>query len=217
VKQRIEALSDKDIAVYALYALGGWQKRIHTEDIALKCYELAPSKFSWVKYPQYPDLTPTRFALEAAKNQKYGALVKGESERAARKRKRTLTSIGGRTLTSIGGWMLTANGIEWAKANEKRIEDFLGKRVPTGDRLPADRKIRELIESAAFKKFRDSREQAEISHAEFAESLVCTINTSVEVLNDRLEQLYSIAEKLKREDVKSYIYFCRKRFASLLG
>lgn len=202
--QRKDILSDKDIAVYALYLLGGWQKRIHTEDVALKCYELAPSKFSWVKYSQYPDLTPARFALEAAKKQKYGALVKGESERK-------------RTSKNIGGWMLTASGIEWVKANKRRIEEYLGKRIPTGDRLPADRKLRELMESIAFRKFRDRGEQAELSHAEFAESLVCTVNTAAEVLNDRLEQLYSMAEELKREDIKSYINFCRKRFASLLG
>ena len=197
-------LSDKDIAVYALHLLGGWQKRVHTEDVALKCYELAPSKFSWVKYPQHPDATPARFALEAAKKQKYGALVRGESERK-------------RTSKNIGGWMLTVNGIEWVKENRKRIEDYLGKHVPTGDRLPANRKLKGLTESAAFRRFRDRGEQAEVSHAEFAESLVCTVNTTAEVLNDRLDQLNSIAEELKRDDIKSYVDFCRKRFGSLLG
>lgn len=201
--QKIDALNDKDIAIYALYLLGGWQKRIHTEDIALKCYEIAPSKFSWVKYPQYPDVTPTRFALEAAKKQEYGALVNGESERK-------------RTSKNIGGWMLTLNGVEWVKTNKGRIEEYLGKHVPTGDRIAADRKLRELMVSAAFKKFRDGGEQAEISRAEFAESLVCTVNATAEVLSDRLEQLYSIAEELKIEDIKSYINFCRKRLASLL-
>ena len=48
-------LNDKDIVIYALYNLGGYQERIHTEDIVLKCYELAPTRFSWAKYPQYPD------------------------------------------------------------------------------------------------------------------------------------------------------------------
>jgi len=74
-------MSDKDIVLYSLYLLGGWHKRVHTEDIALKCYEIAPSRFSWVKYPQYPDLAPARFALEATKKAQYGALVRGVSER----------------------------------------------------------------------------------------------------------------------------------------
>jgi hypothetical protein len=199
-----DILSDKDIAVYSLYLLGGWQKRIHTEDVALKCYELAPSKFSWVKYPQYPDPTPTRFALEAAKKPKYGALVKGESERK-------------RTLRNIGGWMLTADGIKWLNANMERIEEYLGKHRPIGERLPADRKLKALTESSGFRKFRVHGEQVDISHAEFAESLLCTVNTKVQVLKDRLEQLRSIAEELNRDDVKDYVDFCRRKFASLLG
>ncbi|MEO0010166.1 MAG: hypothetical protein ABIK51_06585, partial [candidate division WOR-3 bacterium] len=77
MKRKTDSLSDIDIAVYALYILGGWHSRIHTEDIALKCFELAKSKFSWVKYPQYPDPTPARYALEAAKKQENGALVTG--------------------------------------------------------------------------------------------------------------------------------------------
>ena len=196
-------LSDKDIVLYALYLLGGWQKRIHTEEVALKCFQLAPTKFSWVKYPQYPDIAPARFALEAAKKPKYGKLVKGESERK-------------RTIKSIGGWMLTANGLQWMQANKERIEKYLGKHIPIGERLPADRKLKELLGSVAFKKFINDGEQAEISHAEFAESLVCTVNTRPEILSDRLEQFYSISEKLKKEEVKNYVNFCRKKFASIL-
>jgi len=203
-EQKLDKLSAVDIAVYALYLLGGWQKRIHTEDIALKCFELAPSKFSWVKYTSYPDIAPARFALEAAKKPKYGALVKGESERK-------------RTVKSVGGWLLTAEGIKWIKEHKSRIEKYLGKYKPTGDRLEADRKLKELLRSVAFKKFREHGEKAEISHAEFAESLVCTVNARTEVLNARLDRLYSIAEELGKEEVKMYVNFCRKKFAFLLG
>lgn len=204
MRKEIATLSDKDIAFYALYILGGWQKRIHTEDIALKCYQLAPSKFSWVKYPQYPDVAPARFALEAAKKPENGALVKGESERK-------------RTAQSIGGWLLTTTGVQWIKANKPRIEQYLGEHTPVGDRLSSDRRLKELLESIAYKKFRDYGEKAEISHADFAESLVCTVNTRVEVLKDRLDLLYSTAEELGREEVKDYVNFCRKKFTLLLG
>ena len=112
--------------------------------------------------------------------------------------------------------MLTANGIQWIEVNKARIEQYLGIHIPTGDRLPADRKLKELLGSGAFKKFKDYGEQTEISHAEFAESLVCTVNTRSEILNNRLEQLYSIAEELRREKVKNYVNFCRKKFAPLL-
>lgn len=202
--RQVNKLSDKDIVLYALYLLGGWHERVHTEDIALKCYELAPSKFSWVKYPQYPDLAPARFALEAIKKTKFGALVKGESERK-------------RSTESIGGWILTASGVQWIERNKSRIYQYLGEHIPTGERLPADRKLKELLRSTAFKEFTSKGEQAEISHAQFAESLVCTVNTRPDVLKDRLEQLYSTAEKLSKEKVKNYVTFCRKKFGSVLG
>ena len=199
----IDKLNDKDVALYALYLLGGWQKRVHTEDVALRCHQLAPSRFSWVKYPEYPDLAPARFALEAAKKPKFGALVKGESERK-------------RTSKNAGGWRLTENGIRWIEANKSRIEQCLGERIPPADRLPEDRRLKELLRATAFEKFERYGEKAEISHAEFAESLICTVNTKAEVLNERLKQLYCTAEELKREEVKKFVNFCQKKFASLL-
>ena len=207
-EREIDKVSGKDIVLYALYLLDGWQKRVHTEDIALKCFKLAPSKFSWVKYSQYPDPAPARFALEAAKKPKYEALVKGASER-----KRNIKSS---KQESIKGWMLTDKGIQWIKGNKARIENHLDRHIPTGDRLPAERKLKELAGSVAFKKFKGYGDQAEISHAEFAESLVCTVNTRSAVLNDRLDQLYSIAEELRKEEVTNYVNFCRKKFALLL-
>lgn len=197
-----ESLSNIDIVVYALYSLGGWGERIHTEEIALKCFEIAPSRFSWTKYPIYPDLSSAYDALRTAKKQNY-ALVKGESERKREKKR-------------IGGWKLTPHGVEWVERNKKRIESSLGTHATLGERLEADRKLKELLKSQAYSKFLKSGSNADISHAEFAESLVCTVNTSPEILNDRLEQIYSIARKTNNDNVKKYIDFCQGKFENLL-
>jgi len=204
-QEKTEGLSNVDIVVYALHQLGGWQRRVHTEDIALKCYEYAPSRFCWIKYPEYPDLSSVYYALGDAKKSKFGALVRGESEKKGRKRR-----------TGIGGWMLTPGGIQWIEANGPRVEKFLGERIPTGERSAAGRKLKLLLRSPAFRKFMDRGAEAQISHAQFAEALVCTVNTRSEVLNDRLEQLQSIAEELGNEEVRNYVDFCRRRFAPLL-
>ncbi|MCI0356470.1 MAG: hypothetical protein L0099_15755, partial [Acidobacteria bacterium] len=50
-----EVLNNIDITVYALYFLGGIEKIVHTEDMANKCYELAPQSFAWTKFPRYPE------------------------------------------------------------------------------------------------------------------------------------------------------------------
>lgn len=195
-------LSDIDIAVYVLFILGGWQRRIHTEDIALKCFELAPSRFSWVKYQQYPDLMTVWYALGDAKKEKYGSLVIGGSERKKGEEKNIST-----------GWRLSENGIKWIKANKSRVEGILlGTKSPQA-RLVGDRRLKILINSKAFNDYLIKGEQATISRADFAESLVCTINTKPEIVSERIEQLYSAADILNQGRVKEYLDSCRKRFA----
>lgn len=203
MKEKVNKLSNMDVVLYVLYKLGGWQKRINTEDITLECFKVTPRKFSWIKYPQYPDIMPVLFSLESAKKKQYGALVIGETERK-------------RTIKLIGGWMLTVKGIRRIKDNIFRIEQILNENKITTGRLSTDRKINELYKSIAFKKFIAIQEKANISHAEFAESLICTVNTRVKILNDRLKQLNSIAEELNKEEVKNYVNFCQKKFELLL-
>jgi len=42
-----QGITNIDIAVYALYCLGGTEKKVHTEKISEYCYQLAPSQFCW--------------------------------------------------------------------------------------------------------------------------------------------------------------------------
>jgi len=195
-------LSVKEIALFSLYLLGGWKKRIHTEDIALKCFKLAPTKFSWTKYPRYPDLAPARFALEGAKKESSGALVEGESE----KKKNT---------TNIGGWRLTKVGVKWIKENLERIELTLGKHKQIGSRLEISRNIKALTSSKAFNKFLNNTQET-ITFPEFCESLICTVNTDKKVLNERIEQIRASSEKLNRNDINSFLDLCCKSFSKYL-
>ena len=203
MKEKVNKLSNMDVVLYVLYKLGGWQKRINMEDITLECFKVAPRKFSWIKHPQYPDIMPVLFSLESAKKKQYGALVVGETERK-------------RTVKIIGGWMLTVQGIRWIKNNIFRIEQILNENKIRGERLFIDRKINELYKSKAFNKFLLEGDKANISHAEFAESLICTINTGVDILNTRLNEIDSTAEVLRKDELKKYVNFCRKKFVLLL-
>lgn len=195
-------LSDVDIVIYALYELGGWQERIHTEDIALRCFKIAPSKFSWVKYRQYPDLMAVWYALGSAKKGTYGGLVIGGSERKK-----------GSGKDKFGGWRLSEKGLQWIKDNKYRLEEAIHGGMSPDNRLLEARRLKTLIRSEAYSKFMTKSEKAEISHAEFAESLVCTVNTKSEVLQERLEQLYSVADIFKQSEVKRYLDYCHKRFS----
>lgn len=90
----LSTIGQYQVAAFALYQLGGDTRRIDTEDIAVKCHELAPGRFCWAKHPEQVNLELVRVALSDAKKKAKGALVLGS----------------GRT-----GWSLTPAGLEWAR------------------------------------------------------------------------------------------------------
>ena len=65
------------IVTLAVYLLGGDQKVIDTEDVAVKAYQLAPGRFSWRKYPDQVNLELVRVYLSAGKKPSRGAWLEG--------------------------------------------------------------------------------------------------------------------------------------------
>ncbi len=191
-----EVLNNIDVAVYALYLLGGVEKMVHTEDIALKCYELAPRSFSWTKHPQYPDTEPARIALMDARKSKNGSLVRGDNKRKL--------------------WMLTPPGVDWIKQHRVIIEAKLKSPLPPPKRQEMARKLHEILNHKSFKVFRAFGQAAQIAEADFVDSLRCTLNSSPADILDRLVQLHSIAAETQNKAVIEYLNFCRNRFAHLL-
>ncbi|MCI0590121.1 MAG: hypothetical protein L0Y67_00690 [Gammaproteobacteria bacterium] len=90
----------QDVVVLAVYVLGGDAKSIDTEEVAVKCHELAPGMFSWQKYPEQINLELVRVRLSEAKNPKCGALLTGSGRQ---------------------GWRLSAKGLRWATSRGKEL------------------------------------------------------------------------------------------------
>jgi hypothetical protein len=89
-KKNNSQLNNLQIAVLALYELGGDQGAADTEDIAIHVDELAPGRFRWRKYEQHINLYTVLVSLWDA--QKKG-LVRGGVEK---------------------GWQLTPSGLSSA-------------------------------------------------------------------------------------------------------
>jgi hypothetical protein len=93
------ALSNMEVVVLAVYALGGDRAPVDTEDVAMKANELAPGRFTWRKYPGQVSLEHVRVFLSDAKKPKYGRLLAGDGTK---------------------GWRLTAEGVDWGSRNAGR-------------------------------------------------------------------------------------------------
>ncbi len=97
-----------EITVIAVADLGGAARSVDTEDVAIRCHEVAPSTFSWRKYQHQVNLEMVRVSLSDAKKEKNGRLLSGS----------------GRT-----GWRLTKRGLDWVsrEASSPRVIAPLGK------------------------------------------------------------------------------------------
>ena len=100
-KKILTTITHAELVTWAVYLLGGDQKRIDTEDVAVKAFQLAPRRFSWRKYPKQINLELVRVYLSDAKKTEHGELLTGS----------------GRT-----GWSLTQKGLQWLRSALPRLQ-----------------------------------------------------------------------------------------------
>lgn len=94
-----------DVIVLALEAAGGASGRVDTEDVAVAAFRLAPSYFSWRKYPDQIDLDAVRTTLRHAAERGQGSRVGGSIK---------------------AGWHLTARGLQWLEHSGPATRKALG-------------------------------------------------------------------------------------------
>ncbi len=161
-------LSNIDIALFALYRLGGISRKVHTEHIAWEAYQLAKGRFSW-RLPEFrekfPDKSPVRFALEQAKKKEHGKIVTGRAG-------------GDINRPELEGWCFTPQGAEWIRKNESRIAKALEQKAPNLRKLEADKFVRKLRADTCFRHFQLKGNLEEVSSYMFTDMLGCAPDAS---------------------------------------
>ena len=196
-------LSNMEIALFALYKLGGIGKKIHTEKIAWEAYNLAKERFSW-RLPEFrekgfPDKTPVRFALEQAKKEENGSLVSG----------RAGGDIGGKELE---GWKLTPEGVTWIKKNEIRIAEGLGQRTSDAPRRQAERFIKRIKKESLFNYFLEKKTLDDASRYAFTDVLICAPDASKEIIEQKFSQVLANATLVGDEEILKFLQACKEKF-----
>ena len=183
-------LTNWQVALLALYALGGATSRQHGEDIALKCYEIAPRRFSWEKY-QYPHLEVVRSALRDAKKEKHGVMVSGADAK---------------------GWLLTKEGLSWCEQNAAALGDRgLRNRMSSLPKAEA-RVLRELADHRLFAQWK--RGEGEISRYEVADALGYPADAARDAVCRRLEALIGAAHVAKMGEMERFLKWLELAVAS---
>ena len=191
------------IAVLALSLLGGSHKKCHTEEIAQKCFELAPSRFKWQRF-DYPDKELVRKALFHASEDKNGALVSGRSGIDQRRKARD-------------GWSLTEAGAQWARDNEDALRGLSVESHSAMPKRDADRFLNHMRRQEPYRRFLATNTTAELSQYAFTDLLSCSPDAPRDVIRTKFDRMKAVASIVNDRQVLAFLRSCEATFAMLLG
>jgi len=197
---------NRELVIYALFLLGGETERVHTEDLALKCFELFPGSFSWAKYPQYPDKDIVRVALTDARKSKHGGLVEGR----AGQRRGLITKTSRQPAED--GWTLTLSGVQWIRENLELLEGFAGSAVVKQHRQKILRRLKRIREHSLFVLYEDSPGRFHPMIGDIADMLRCRVDAEPEVWVERFSKLRREAESAGQADLIDFTEKCQRAY-----
>jgi hypothetical protein len=203
-----QELSNNDIVVYAIFKLGGIEKKVHTEDIAMECFRLSPERFSWTMqkyFKKFPDKEIARITLKNLKHvkDKNVRLVDGRAGAPA-------------TGKETDGWRLTPEGVKWILSNKKRIE----KALKIGDKTVRRPDIRNIIKKfeneICYQKYLQEGSVKNVNKYEFTDMLLCRPDAAPEVISKNFQRLKAQAELTQDKSILSFISECEQAFKELM-
>jgi hypothetical protein len=198
------SIPNRELVVYALYLLGGDTKRIHTEDIALKCFELFSHSFSWSKYKDYPDKDIVRVALTDARKERFGPLVEGRSGQ-----KSGLVAKTNR-LPVEDGWMLTPKGVDWVRENISRFG--MQAEQTKNHRQQLLRQIKLIREHQLFLRYINNPDFFTPTIGEIADLLRCRVDAEHDVWLARFKKIELLAKSANQTNISDFVHRCQKAY-----
>jgi hypothetical protein len=198
--------SNIEIVVVVLAQLGGATRKVHTEQIAAKAYELAPDRFSW-SLPEYrskdwPDKQAVRFALENEKRKESGRRVDGDTAHGDSAR---------------DGWRLSPLGAEWVAANQDRILKSLSAKSNSIPRKEAQRFCKRLKKESVYQSFVSTGNVDNVSRYDFTDLLLCSPDAHTDTIRLKFDRLLSVAHLVADSEILSFLTACQQRFPEFLG
>lgn len=172
----------------------------------MKCFELFPSSFSWVKYPDYPDKDIVRLGLTDARKERYGARAEGRSGTG-----RGLSAKTSREPIE-DGWILTSRGIEWVRVNLEDLERIAGTSRLKEHRQKLLRQLKKIREHRLFIQYADSTERFYPMIGDIADLLRCRVDAEPEIWQGRFDRIRRQAESAGQDDVLDFINKCEQAY-----
>ena len=188
-----------DLVTFAVYFLSQSGDEITAEDIVAACFLLFPKRFELRAYPQWPDSTVVNKRWIDCRNK---GLIQGSTAEGFK-----LTPKGLKLAERVG----EALRVQGLSTNQPKAN-----KVRTETRTRAGRFVKALEDSTAYKQYLASGKEANIGEFDFRSMLLCTLDTSPNILSSNLEQFKQHVAHYDRQDLREFLEFCEGKFAMIL-
>lgn len=189
-----------EIVMLALQVEGAQSRRVHTEDVALRCFRLAPDAFSWLKHPEYPDKEPVRKDLTRLRDGQYGEqFVRGRAG---------LTKKDEGGTASTDGWQLTDAGVEWLLANQGRLHHEIGARPARTNRQDDLKSLQRVRKHPLYTRYEENPNSFAPALGELAEMLRCRVDSDERIWSSRFASLRNQARLAGQTSLLAFLERC---------
>jgi hypothetical protein len=191
----MQALTNQDVFMYALYRLQGAGHFVDVEDIYVECWRLSPSRFGWRKLP-YPNYKVAAKALQHIEAHWPTFLIK--------------------TPNSLER-QLSSEGLMWVRSRLSMFgalesgETKAPKQRRLSHRLIAEVRRSPLIEMS------QSGQDTGVSRLAISELLHCSPDSPRSIWKQRLETLRAAAIDNEAHDVQQFLEFLTRKHPEWFG
>ena len=177
------------LALAALDHLGGAERYIDIEDVAIEAHGLAADRFSWRTRREFPSLERVRTAFVHA-------------NQTEQRRGGPPLVISNRDGSS---WKLTAEGIALARSNSARIQAATGRAAPARRTGRTSERVRQIRRHPAFGAFTHGTPVADIPRHELADLLICPPDSPADAVIRKVSAAKAAAVDVDDIEVKEFL------------
>jgi hypothetical protein len=182
------------LIIVAIYEIVNNGEEAAYERVVKECFTLFPKRFSFQRYPEWPD--GTRVKIEILRCRDNGWVTGNE------KRGFQITLLGKRVAQEV------------LKELVGRIEAPPIKKSQSRDR--GDTIITYLKSSDPFKRFKQDKDNFNITEEEFRRLLVATFETPAKVLEQNLKYSLDICNQYNEKELLEFLEKCKEQKVFLL-
>lgn len=181
------------LTIFAISRIAKNGEECAYERVVKECFSLFPKRFSFQRYPDWPD--GTRVKIEILRCRDKGWLTGNEKN----------------------GFQITSLGKRVAEEVLKELKQGPTKKLrPTQTRDRGDTIVSYLKKSDPFRRYQENKENFIINEEEFRKLIVSTFETPPKVLEQNLNYCFDLCSEYGEKELCDFLKKCREQKGLLL-